>query len=89
MALCKPDDYRCSEEDFLVTFQCVLGASNGWILASDTLANKFVGGGKRGNADDIVVRETFHTSKITHDSDVKTIHTVCGDDYARYLAIFR
>ena len=74
------------EEDFLVTFQCVLGASNGWVLASDTLANNFATGGRRGDADDIVVRESFHTSKISHEADIQTIRTVCGDDYARHLA---
>jgi hypothetical protein len=52
--------YCASEEEFPMTFQVALVAKNGWLMASDTLENRYAG------AQYQAVRETINTKKITY-----------------------
>jgi hypothetical protein len=73
-------EYGRREEDFLVTFQVAVAARDGWIMASDTKENRYVGiASKR-------IRETTHTKKIAYDSATRTTYMVSGDDTARDAA---
>ena len=61
-------------EDFPVTFQVALGAEDGWLIASDTLENRFAGA-----ASYPAIRETRHVDKISYHSKTLTAFTSCGD----------
>jgi hypothetical protein len=65
-------------EDYPVTFQLGLAASDGWIIASDTLENRFAGAASFPNT-----RETRHTRKISYDPTAKIAYTSCGDEVTR------
>jgi hypothetical protein len=66
--------YPDSQGEFPVTFQVALGASNGWIIASDTKANHYAGFSSMPN-----LRETNHTRKISYHKKTQTAYTSCGD----------
>jgi hypothetical protein len=61
-------------EDFPVTFQVALGASDGWLIASDTKENRYAGFSSMPN-----LRETVETRKITYHRNTGTVYTSCGD----------
>jgi|HubBroStandDraft_6_1064221.scaffolds.fasta_scaffold576715_1 hypothetical protein len=74
-----PQEYRF-DEDFLVTFQVAMTATDGWIMASDTQATQFAGIASGG------IRETTDTKKIAHDQSSRTTFMVSGDGVGRIAA---
>ena len=61
-------------------FPIVLGASDGWIMASDTKENRFAGVSSRR------IRETTDTKKLFHDPGTRTTYMISVDDIGRDAA---
>lgn len=70
-----------SEGDFPMTFQIALSASDGWIIASDTLENRHSGAMSAP-----ALRERSHVKKLSYDQTSRTVYTSCGDDLAQDAA---
>jgi hypothetical protein len=66
--------YRDSEGEFPLTFQVVLSASNGWIMASDTKETHH----NRIREPDSILDTTF-TSKLFLDEETKTVYMMAAD----------
>jgi 20S proteasome alpha/beta subunit len=72
--------FAFTEEEFLMTFQVAVGASDGWIMASDTKENRFAGIATKG------IRETTDTKKLFYDPGTRTTYMISGDDIGRDAA---
>jgi hypothetical protein len=69
------------QEEEPVTFQVALQASDGWIMASDTLETRDGGASSYPS-----IRHRTHTNKITYDANAGIAYFVCGDALAMNVA---